>query len=63
MLRLLSVLTLGGFALLAATSVQAAPASGMLSLTKTQGVVQQAHWRHHRHWRHYRGGHRACGWW
>ena len=65
MLRLLSVFTLGGFALLAATSVQAAPGAGMLSLTKTQSVVEQAHWRHYRHWRYYRGwrhGHRGCGW-
>jgi hypothetical protein len=65
MVRLLSILTLGGFALLAATSVQAAPAAGMLSLTKAQSVVEQAHWRHHRHLRYYRGwrhGHRSCGW-
>jgi hypothetical protein len=64
MLRSLVLAAVAGLALAAATSAQATPVPGALSLTKAQSTMQQAHWRHHRHWRGYRAyrGHRGCGW-
>ena len=53
MLRLLSALAVAVFVLVAAPSAQAAPATSLLSLKNTQGVVEPVYWRYHRHWHHY----------
>ena len=54
MLRLLSALAVAMFVLAAAPSVQAAPASALLSAKATTSVVEPVYWRYHRHWHHYR---------
>ena len=54
MLKLLSALAVAVFVLIAAPSVQAAPAGSLLSLKSTQDVVESVYWRYHRHWHHYR---------
>jgi hypothetical protein len=54
MLRLLSALAVALFVLAAAPSVQAAPAANLLSVKRTQSVIEPVYWRWHRHWHHYR---------
>ena len=52
MLKLLSAFAVAMFVLAAAPSVQAAPASALLSAKATTSVVEPVYWRYHRHWRH-----------
>jgi hypothetical protein len=54
MLKLLSALAVAVFVVVAAPSVQAAPASAMLAVKATNSVVEPVYWRYHRHWHHYR---------
>ncbi len=54
MMKLLSVLAVAVFVVVAAPSVQAAPASAMLAVKATNSVVEPVYWRYHRHWHHYR---------
>ena len=61
MLKLLSMAAVGALVIAAAPSVNAAPAAGLHALTSTQGVVELAHWRHHRCW--WSHHHHHCRWW
>ena len=54
MLKLLSALAVAAFVFAAAPSVQAAPAAGLVSLKKTQSVVEPVYLRYQRHVHHYR---------
>ncbi len=60
MLRLLSALAVALFVLAAAPSVQAAPASALLSAKATNSVVEPVYWR--RHWHGYRSWRRPVYW-
>jgi hypothetical protein len=60
MLKLLSALAVAVFVVLAAPSVQAAPASAMLAVKTTNSVVEPVYWR--RHWHGYRYWRRPVYW-
>ncbi len=60
MMKLLSALAMAAFVVVAAPSVQAAPASGLLGVKTTNSVVESVYLR--RHWQGYRYWHRPVYW-